>query len=143
MDGDHAWYVNLSLSLCDVLLITQSYTIEGLMPLTNYSVSVALSNNNGTGNFSETVENRTCEGPEVNILSVTPKCPSSLVVVWEVPANLSKLFTPPDEVSFIVRFGRSDGSGPMMNRTVNRTVMENEVVSIDCAVYVCLLIIRI
>ena len=113
------------------------------MPLTNYSVSVALSNNNGTGNFSETVENRTCEGPEVNILSVTPKCPSSLVVVWEVPANLSKLFTPPDEVSFIVRFRRSDGSGPMMSRTVNRTVMENEVVSIDCAVYVCLLIIRI
>lgn len=143
MDGDHAWYVNLSLSLCDVLLITQTYTIEGLMPLTNYSVSVAVSNNNGTGNFSETVENRTCEGPEVEILSVTPKCPSSLVVVWEVPANLSRLFTPPDEVSFIVRFGRSDGSGPMMNRTVNRTVMENEVVSIDCAVYVCLLIIRI
>ena len=143
MDGDHAWYVNLSLSLCDVLLITQIYTIEGLMPLTNYSVSVAVSNINGTGNFNETVENRTCEGPEVNILSVTPKCPSSLVVVWEVPANLSRLFTPPDEVSFIVRFGRSDGSGPMMNRTVNRTVMENEVVSIDCAVYVCLLIIRI
>ena len=109
------------------------------MPLTNYSVSVAVSNNNGTGNFSETVKNRTCEGPEVEILSVTPECPSSLVVVWDVPADLSRLFTPPEEVTFIVWFGRSDGSGPMMSRTVNRTVMENkEVVSIDCAVYVCL-----
>lgn len=139
MDGDHAWYVNLSLSLCDVLLITQTYTIEGLMPLTNYSVSVAVSNNNGTGNFSETVENRTCEGPEVEILSVTPECPSSLVVVWDVPADLSRLFTPPEEVTFIVLFGRGDGSGPMMSRTVNRTVMENkEVVSIYYAVSVCL-----
>ena len=108
------------------------------MPLTNYSVSVAVSNNNGTGNFSETVENRTCEGPEVEILSVTPECPSSLVVVWDVPADLSRLFTPPEEVTFIVLFG-SNMSGPMMSRTVNRTVMENqEVVSIYCAVSVCL-----
>ena len=135
-------YINLSLSLCDVLLITQTYIIEDLMPFTNYSVSIAVSNTNDTGNFSETVQNRTCEGPEVDILSVTPECPSSLVVVWEVPANLSRLFTPPEEVSFIVMFSKSDGSGTAMYLTVNRTVMENEtVVSSICVVFFFLLFV--
>ena len=144
MDGEHAWYVNPSLSLCDVLLITQTYTIEDLMPSTNYSVSIAVSNTNGTGNFSEPVQNRTCEGPEVDILSVTPECPSSLVVVWVVPADLSRLFTPPGEVSFIVEFRKSDGSGTVMSRAVNRTVMENDtVVSSICAVHVCTLTVQI
>ena len=123
-----------------MLLITQTYIIEDLMPFTNYSVSIAVSNTNGTGNFSEAVQNRTCEGPEVDILSVTPECPSSLVVVWEVPANLSRVFIPPEEVSFIINFLKSDGSGTVMYLAVNRTVMEKEtVVSSICVAYVCTL----
>ena len=113
-------------NLCDVLLVTQNYTIEGLVPSTEYNVSVAVSNINGTGNFSEAVESRTCEGPEVNVVSVTPMCPSSLMVVWEVGLDPNGVLGLPEEVSFVVRLQRSDGF--VVDITVNMAVMENDTV---------------
>ena len=112
---------------CDVLLVMQSYTIEGLVPSTDYSVSVAISNINGTGNFSEPVENCTCEGPDVDVVSVTPVCPSSLMVVWDVVLDPNGMLALTEEVSFVVRLQRSDGF--VMDRTVNRTLMEIPCVS--------------
>ena len=113
-------------NLCDVLLVTQNYTIEGLVPSTEYNVSVAVSNINGTGNFSAAVENRTCEGPEVNVVSVTPVCPSSLMVVWEVGLDPNGALALQEEVSFVVMLQRSDGF--VMDIMVNTTVMENDTV---------------
>ena len=107
-------------NVCDVLLVTQSYTIEDLVPSTEYDVSVAVSNINGTGNFSEAVANRTCEGPELNVVSVTPVCPSSLMVVWEVELDPNRVLARQEEVSFVVRLQRSDGS------IMDITVMEND-----------------
>jgi len=45
----------------------------------------------------------------VRILSVTQECPSSLVVEWEEPVH--GINSPPDEVSYTVRYEKSDGSG--------------------------------
>ena len=116
----------------------QSYTIEGLVPSTDYNVSVAVSNINGTGNFSGPVENRTCEGPVVNVHSVTPVCPSSLMVVWEVVLDPNGVLPLAAEVSFVVRLQRSDRF--IMDRTVNRTVMENDtLVSSNFTTYECTL----
>ena len=120
-------------NVCDVLLVTQNYTIEDLVPSTEYNVSVAVSNINGTGNFSEAIANRTCEGPEVNVVSVTPVCPSSLMVVWEVGLDPNVVLAQ-EEVSFVVRLQRSDGCimdipvNIPVNITVNMTVMENDTV---------------
>ena len=116
-------------NLCDVLLVTQNYTIEDLVPSTEYNVSVAVSNINGTGNFSEAVQNRTCEGPEVNVVSVTPMCPSSLMVVGEEGLDPNGVLGLPEEVSFVVRLQRSDGF--VVDITVNTTVMENDTVVVS------------
>ena len=74
---------------------------------------------------------------EVSILSVTPLCPFSLEVVWEV-LDHDEIYAHPEEVCYIVMLQRSDGSQPAMNRTVtNVTLMENiTVVSCNCTVYV-------
>ena len=45
-----------------LVLIMQSYTIEDLEPFTPYDVSVAVRNSHGEGNFSDVVQNMTCEG---------------------------------------------------------------------------------
>jgi len=75
----------------------------------------------------------------VNILSVTPECPFSLVVMWEVP-HRKHFHATPEEADFVVKYWRSDEPETMVNVTVNITMMENETeVSSNCAVYVCTL----
>ena len=73
---------------------------------------------------------------EIKILSVTPLCPFSLVVVWDVPDH-DQIYAHPDAVCYTVTFQRTDGSQPAMNITVTDvTLMENKtVVSCNCTVY--------
>ena len=70
----------------------------------------------------------------VNILSVTPECPFSLVVMWEVP-HCRHFHAPSEEVDFVVKYWRSDEPETMVNITVNKTMNDTEVSS-DCAVYI-------
>ena len=75
----------------------------------------------------------------VNILSVTPECPFSLKVEWEVPHH-RHFHATPEEANFVVKYWRSDEPETMVNVTVNITMMENNTeVSSNCAVYVCTL----
>ena len=46
------------------ILFFQSYILEDLDVFTNYTVSVALSNVNGTGPFSDSITNVSCDGGE-------------------------------------------------------------------------------
>ena len=58
-------FVNLIVILtCITFVLFQSYILEGLDVFTNYSVSVALSNINGTGPFSDPSTNVSCDGGE-------------------------------------------------------------------------------
>ena len=46
------------------MILFQSYILGGLAVFTDYNVSVALSNVNGTGPFSDPITNVSCDGGE-------------------------------------------------------------------------------
>jgi len=88
------------------------HVLHGLKPFTEYRAQVAGVTNAGTGPFSDmffALTAGTAPSAVVRILSVTQECPSSLVVEWEEPRH--GINSSPEEVSYTVRYEKSDGSG--------------------------------